>query len=186
LRLWGTPDYADPRHNECFPKKPAPDPFHPQDDQDFIHRLATDWEQPHLNRPGSFFQEVSALSCWPLGYSDLPQSAFLNLALDRYFRHVIIKVIPAESKELQIIKELSSTPLRADSRNHTIPVLQFICGGRVEFAVQACWGEHWMWPPFDCVQSRFEMARQLLEVRFSASLKQHRIETIDIGPSIHA
>jgi hypothetical protein len=75
------------------------------------------------------------------------------------------------------MKELSSYPLRADSRNHTIPVLRFICGVRVEFAVQACWGEHWTWPPFDSVQSRFEMARQLLEVPFSVSFRQRWIET---------
>ncbi|KAJ7244066.1 kinase-like domain-containing protein [Mycena rebaudengoi] len=147
LRLWGTPDYEDTTYDECFPKRPAPDPFHPQDDEDFVHRLATDWEQPHLIRRPGFVQE----------------SIFLHLALDPYFRHVIIKVVPAGSEELQIMKELSSYPLRADSRNHTIPVLRFICGVRVEFAVQACWGEHWTWPPFDSVQSRFEMARQLLE-----------------------
>ncbi|KAF8206169.1 hypothetical protein K438DRAFT_2013954 [Mycena galopus ATCC 62051] len=57
---------------------------------------------------------------------------------DRHLRRAITKAILAESKELQIIRELSSAPLRAESsRNHTTPVLQFICGGRVEFAVHA-------------------------------------------------
>lgn len=70
----------------------------------------------------------------------------------------------AEDTELQILKALSSEPLRSDPRNHTIPVLQFIPGNGFEFAVQACWYEQWQWPPFDCATSRFEMARQLLEV----------------------
>jgi hypothetical protein len=78
---------------------------------------------------------------------------------------------------MKMKKKLSSNALHADSRNHTIPVLQFICEVRVEFTVQACWGEHWTWPPFDCAQSRFEMARQLLKVPFPASLRQHWIET---------
>lgn len=79
----------------------------------------------------------------------------------------------AEDTELQILKALSSEPLRSDPRNHTIPVLQFIPGNGFEFAVQACWYEQWQWPPFDCAASRFEMARQLLEVRSQRDVVIH-------------
>ncbi|KAK7046964.1 kinase-like domain-containing protein [Favolaschia claudopus] len=164
LMLWGTPAYEDTAHNARFPRKAAPDPFHPQNDEDFIHRLDVDWAQPHLNRRLGFFQET----------------AFLHLALDRYLRHVMIKAIPTGSKELQIIRELSSHPLRADARNHTIPVLHFISGVSMDFVVQAWWGEHWAWPPFDCAPSRFEMARQLLEgLQF---MHDHGIAHGDIHP----
>jgi hypothetical protein len=93
------------------------------------------------------------------------KAVYLNLALDRHLRNVVIKVIPEENLELEILKILSSVPLRSDPRNHTIPVLQFISGAGVEFVVQAHWCEHWDWPPFDCFESRLKMALQLLEVR---------------------
>jgi hypothetical protein len=58
LKLHGTPDYHrdDSAHNKRFPTKTALDPFHPADDEDFIHRL--DWDQPHCNKLGGFFQPV--------------------------------------------------------------------------------------------------------------------------------
>ncbi|KAJ7817047.1 armadillo-type protein [Mycena olivaceomarginata] len=77
LRLHGTPDYHrdDSAHNKRFPTKTALDPFHPADDEDFIHRL--DWDQPHCNKLGGFFQPT----------------VYLNLALDRHLRNVVIKLL---------------------------------------------------------------------------------------------
>ncbi|KAJ7899160.1 hypothetical protein B0H14DRAFT_2556729 [Mycena olivaceomarginata] len=147
VSLSRTKYYEDLRHNTDLPRRAAVEPFHPQNDEDFVHRLDEDWD------PSERFT----------GFANMEQSVFLNLALDHYRRHVIVKVIPAEDVELQILKSLSLDPLRADPRNHTIPVLQFIPGNGFEFSVQACWYEHWQWPPFDRAASRFEMARQLLE-----------------------
>jgi hypothetical protein len=59
LKLWGTPEYEDTDYNDCFPKKAVTNPFHRDHDENFVHRLATDWEQPHLNIRGDFFK-VSA------------------------------------------------------------------------------------------------------------------------------
>ncbi|KAJ7291710.1 WD40-repeat-containing domain protein [Mycena rebaudengoi] len=149
LSLGRTKYYDDLSHNTNLLRRAAVEPFYPRNDEDFVHRLDGDWN-PSVkvrDRAITFFQE----------------NVFINLALDQYLRHVIVKVIMAGSIELQILKHLSSDPLRSDPRNHTIPVLQFIPCNGFEFSVQACWYEHWQSPPFDCARSRFEMARQLLE-----------------------
>ncbi|KAK7028411.1 hypothetical protein R3P38DRAFT_2936229 [Favolaschia claudopus] len=111
---------GDTAHNARFPRKAAPDPFHPQNDEDFIHRLDVDWAQPHLNRRLGFFQET----------------AFLHLALDRYLRHVMIKAIPTGSKELQIIgsvvgralgmASLRLCPIRFEMARQLLEGLQFM------------------------------------------------------------
>ncbi|KAF8196775.1 hypothetical protein K438DRAFT_1825530 [Mycena galopus ATCC 62051] len=151
LSLSRTKYYEDFRQNTDLPRQAAQavERFQPQHYEDFVHRLDEEWDPSVRVMDGivTFFQE----------------SVFLNLALDQYLCHVIVKVIPAEDIELEILKNLSSDHLRSDPRNHTIPVLQSIPGNGFEFSVQACWYEHWQWPPFDCAASRFEMARQLLE-----------------------
>ncbi|KAK7021514.1 kinase-like domain-containing protein [Favolaschia claudopus] len=166
LSLSRTKYYEDLRYSTDLPRQAAVDPFHPQNDEDFVHRLDEDWASSVrvMDRTVTFFQE----------------SVFLNLALDQYHRHVIIKAILVEDIELQILKSLSFDPLRSDPRNHTIPVLQFIPGNGFEFSVQACWYEHWQWPPFDRAPSRFEMARQLLEGL--VFMHEHYIAHGDIHP----
>jgi hypothetical protein len=62
---------------------------------------------------------------------------------------------------------LSTDPLRADSRNHTIPHVRILVAGEWVFIVQAAWSPYWDLPPFDTLQTRLEMARQVLEVIFS-------------------
>jgi hypothetical protein len=59
---------------------------------------------------------------------------------------------------------LSTGPLRVDPRNHTIPHVRILTSGDWVFIVQATWSPYWDDPPFDTLQTRLEMARQLLEV----------------------
>jgi len=49
-------------------------------------------------------------------------------------RYVYIKAVPLSSSEWQIIQFLSTDPLRADIRNHTIPNVSMIPAGE--------WGLH--------------------------------------------
>ena len=77
-----------------------------------------------------------------------------------------MKAVPRSSTELSIVQYLSTDPLRADPRNHTIPVVEFLMAGEWVFIIQASWSPHWDTPPFDKLQTRLEMARQLLEVVF--------------------
>lgn len=86
------------------------------------------------------------------------------LARDQYGRNVYIKAIPSTSTELETILHLSTEPLRADPRNHTIPHVKSITAGEWTLVVQAYWSLHWDYPPFDSVGVRLEMGRQVLEV----------------------
>jgi len=87
----------------------------------------------------------------------------MYLAADCSYRNVFLEVVLTESPTIRILHMLSRNPLQADPRNHTIPCVKFIPAGRWTFTSQACWGDTWNWPFFDSMNTRFEMARQLIE-----------------------
>jgi len=87
----------------------------------------------------------------------------MYLAADSCCRNVFLEVVPTESPTFRILHLLSTNPLRADPRNHTIPCVKFIPAGHWTFISQACWGDTWSWPFFDSMNTRLEMARQLIE-----------------------
>jgi hypothetical protein len=91
----------------------------------------------------------------------------MYLAADRFYRNVFLEVVPLDSPTYRILHMLSTNPLRADPRNHTVPCVGFIpAGERWIFISQAFWGMSWDSPKFDSMDSRLEMARQLIEVSF--------------------
>ncbi len=106
----------------------------------------------------------------PIGY----------FALDCQCHYIYIKVVPLSSSEWQIIQFLSTDPLRADIRNHTILNMSIIPAGEWVFFVQAFWYDNWVLPPFDTVNSRLKMSRQLLEGL--AFMHEHGIGHGDIHP----
>lgn len=142
--LLGAPAYDDPRLFERIPKKPALNPFFPQDDEDFVHR--PDWENVASLRMPQFFQ----------------QRANIYLGLDHVGRQVVLKAIQRDSSEHKVLRHLCSQALRKDPRNHTIPVTLIPVGDYV-FVIQPYWGRCWDWPHPDSIPSRLKLAAQLLE-----------------------
>ncbi|KAL1749244.1 kinase-like domain-containing protein [Schizophyllum fasciatum] len=129
--LQSSADFDSDATKDCFPTKPAVDPFHPKDDEDFVHRIDWDTHRTFFNLPS-------------------PQMrAKVNAALDPHYRMVIIKAVHAESSEWRIINFLSSGSRREDPRNHTIPLVEIIHAREYVFIVQACWDYSWAFPPFD-------------------------------------
>ena len=154
--LFGTWAY-DEAHLQ--PMKPARDPFHPTDEEAYVYTArSVPYKLPY------FFQAVSVSHPRSTHVDFCGQLPIGYFALDRQSRYVYIKAVPLESSEWQIIQALSTDPLRADVRNHTIPNVRIIPAGEWVFIVQAFWYSHWNLPPFDTVKSRLEMARQVLEV----------------------
>jgi hypothetical protein len=89
----------------------------------------------------------------------------MYLAADRFYRNVCLEVVLLDSPTYRILHMLSTNPLRADLRNHTIPNVKFIpAGERWMLISQAWWGMSWDTPHFDSMDSRFKMAKQLIEV----------------------
>ncbi|KAJ7479073.1 kinase-like domain-containing protein [Mycena latifolia] len=118
LLLYGTPEFDQ--------APPAPDssavaPFSPQDNEDFVFRLA-----PQLRRTGR--------DIW-----DYP-TPFVQLAVDSRGREVIIKAVPPLSPEARITQYLTSPSRRVSPGNHTIPVVSILRHPCVTFLVQARWG----------------------------------------------
>ncbi|KAI5885425.1 kinase-like protein [Schizophyllum commune H4-8] len=142
--LQSSPDFDSEATKDRFPTKPAKDPFHPRNDEDFVHRIDWDTHRAFFNLPS-------------------PQMrAKVNAALDPHYRMVIIKAVHVESSEWMIIGYLSTGARRKDPRNHTIPLVEIIHAGEYVFIVQACWDYSWGFPPFDSVKSRLDWAHQLL------------------------
>ena len=137
------------------------------------------------------------VSNWPSGSNSCSHLSFFPcqrstgyLALDRLYRNVYMKVVPRSSTELSIVQFLSTDPLRADPRNHTIPVVEFLMAGEWVFIIQASWSPHWAYPPFDKLQTLLEMARQLLEVILFPfnwlDSDQSYVDLITKGSRLHA
>jgi hypothetical protein len=115
----------------------------------------------------------------------------MHLAADRFHRNVFLEVVPLGSPTYRILHILSTDPLRADPRNHTIPHVKFIpAGERWIFISQAWWGMSWDIPTFDSMNSRLEVARQLIEVSFSFTVTRvyqyASFNKIGIGCCLHA
>lgn len=94
------------------------------------------------------------------------QTPTVHPALDARGRGVILKAMRPTTSEYAVLKRLSTNPLRADRRNHTIPVLEIMELGEWAITVTPEWGfGHW----FPCVTAAeyVEFARQMFEVTHS-------------------
>ncbi|KAF8522975.1 kinase-like domain-containing protein [Gautieria morchelliformis] len=130
----------------AIPRKAPEDPFHPQFDEAFcfIHDRFKTIREPENVRSTRF----------PTPYA--------HPALDSRGRRVILKAVPASSMELKVIQLLSSEPLRADPRNHTIPLLEVLDAREWSIIVTPEWGfSHW--ERCASVEEYLEYARQLFE-----------------------
>lgn len=107
------------------------------------------------------------------------------MGLDSHARNVWLKAYKANNSSLSIVCRLSTDPLRADSRNHTIPHLDFLSVGEWCFAVECAWGSNWNGLPFDSMGTRLELARQLLEVNSPHRCPQFRVNAL-LGTCVHA
>jgi hypothetical protein len=115
----------------------------------------------------------------------------MHLAADHFYRNVFLEIVPLDSPTYRVLHLLSTDPLRADPRNHTIPNVKFIpAGDRWVFISQAWWGMSWDIPTFDSMHSRLEVARQLIEVSFSFTVNKLYplavFNKIGIGCRLHA
>ncbi|KAJ7669385.1 kinase-like domain-containing protein [Mycena polygramma] len=125
LLLYGSEEFHEaPR--PCV--GPAPSPFHPQDDEDFVFRLRSKLIRTPRNM-------------W------CPPRPAIQLALETHKREVMIKAVAPRSPEAQILKRLASSPLRNDPQNHTIPVMDILHCDRATFLVHARWGSWWSKSP---------------------------------------
>ncbi|KAJ7080931.1 kinase-like domain-containing protein [Mycena belliarum] len=94
-----------------------------------------------------------------------PKSEVLDAIRIKDGKKVVMKRVKTKSKELEMIRFLSSEPMRADSRNHTIPVLDIINlphDPKVSLLVMM-YGRRIDYPPFHCRTEFFDALQQLLE-----------------------
>jgi hypothetical protein len=94
---------------------------------------------------------------------ELIQTPSVHPALDTRGRRVILKAVRASSNELKIVRLLSTNPLRAEPRNHTIPVLEILEEGDWAIIVTPEWGFN-HWEPCGSIKEYLEFSRQLFEV----------------------
>ncbi|KAJ7639225.1 kinase-like domain-containing protein [Roridomyces roridus] len=142
----------------------AVDPFHPKDEEIFVH----------LWGPSNMFSQRVMVEWQP--------STIICFGIDRYQREVVLKAVPKEDTELKVLRLLSDHPLRADKRNRTIPVLEFV-ETRHDFviAIMPYWGTAWKEPACGSMATRIELALKLAEtLQF---LHENGIAHGDIHPS---
>jgi len=86
-------------------------------------------------------------------------------ARDAQGRDVVIKVISGRmpTNELRILQALNTQKARADPRNHTIHVLDFICFDSVAFVVMPRWPAAFD-PDFGMVKEIMHFMDVILEV----------------------
>ncbi|KAK2466891.1 hypothetical protein APHAL10511_001149 [Amanita phalloides] len=99
-------------------------------------------------------------------------------------KKVVIKAAHMDSREYNVIRILSSPPLRDDPMNHTIPVLEFIevPKDRIVFIVMEQWSSQLLsGGPCYCLGSFLVAMRQCIE--HVAFLHEHQITHLDI--SVH-
>ncbi|KAF6753298.1 other/AgaK1 protein kinase [Ephemerocybe angulata] len=133
-----SPAYPEPRARDESVRDPYPYPY----------RL---WEQPH----DLVFTAIETFRMWA--------------ARDESGREVIIRMIsgPTSSDELKIFQRLNSTKARADPRNHTLPVLEYLTFDGFVFVVMPRWGDSFTCDvdqlPFSAVSEIFDLAETLFE-----------------------
>ncbi|KAG2004496.1 other/AgaK1 protein kinase [Coprinopsis cinerea AmutBmut pab1-1] len=101
------------------------------------------------------------------------QSCRVWAARDNAGREVVIKLVSLgeqEWDELKIYKRLNTPEARADPRNRTLPVLDYIIYNGLVFVVTPRWGEPVVGLSFSKVEQVLVMADQLLEVSPTALL----------------
>ncbi|KAF8172152.1 kinase-like domain-containing protein [Mycena galopus ATCC 62051] len=152
---------SDEFHNAPRPlMPPAPSPFHPQHDEDFVFRIVP---RP-VRTPHKMWRQ--------------PAPA-IQLALDSCSREVIIKAVPPGSLEARILKRLVSPPLRHLPENQTIPVMSILHCHRATFLVHARWGS-WWFSPSPCTLSFWAGVQAYQLLRGLAFMHDHGITHGDI------
>ncbi|KAK6977835.1 kinase-like domain-containing protein [Favolaschia claudopus] len=122
---------------------PPSNPFLPEENESFIiHSKATD------------MLSTRSLSAWR-------PCLEICFAIDGSQRQVVLKAMTKDSRELYILRRLSSPPLRSDKRNHVIPILDFIDMHEAVIVVMPAWGMFWNCPPCGSMQLRYQMATKL-------------------------
>ncbi|KAG2004502.1 other/AgaK1 protein kinase [Coprinopsis cinerea AmutBmut pab1-1] len=115
-----------------------------------------------------------------LAFLDI-QSCRVWAARDNAGREVIIKMVSfgeKESDELKIYRRLNTPGARADPRNRTLPVIDYITYDGLVFVVTPRWGEPVVGLSFSTVEQLLLMTDQLLEGM--VFLHQQRIAHRDV------
>ncbi|KAG2004777.1 other/AgaK1 protein kinase, variant 2 [Coprinopsis cinerea AmutBmut pab1-1] len=116
-----------------------------------------------------------------LEFTDI-QGCRVWAARDGAGREVVIKLVAAqweESDELKIYRRINTAEARADPRNRTLPVLDYIHYNGLVFVVTPRWGPIMVGaPPFTKVEQVLSMVEQYFEGL--AFLHEHRIAHRDI------
>ncbi|KAJ7093684.1 kinase-like domain-containing protein [Mycena epipterygia] len=141
LRQYGIIIFGDADYLRApYPPRLTPrNAFHPEDQEDFIHRVS---KSPRRILQFSFYTPTS------------------YIGLDDRGRNVFIKAVKASLDEWRTIQYLSTTK---HPWNRTVPRVSLITADKWVFIVQAYWGSLWDRPPWDSVSTRLRMARQLIE-----------------------
>ncbi|KAJ7639222.1 kinase-like domain-containing protein [Roridomyces roridus] len=146
--LMGSEAYRTLGKDDGLPPPAAADPFRPKDGENFVHNWRLD--------PSNLYSQRHCSSWQP--------SVNVCFGIDRYRRPVVLKAVPNDDTELKVLRLLSSHPLRADKRNRTIPVLEFV-GTRHNFVIviMPSWGICWQEPACGSMATRIELALKLTE-----------------------
>ncbi|KAJ7639223.1 kinase-like domain-containing protein [Roridomyces roridus] len=144
--IWNT--YKAELEDRGYHLMAAAHPFRPKEGENFVHH----WR---LNPCNLYSQRK---------WSSWQPSVKICFGIDRYQRQVVFKAVPNDDIELKVLGLLCSDPLRADTRNRTIPVLEFV-ETRHDFVivVMPSWGFSWYCPGCGSMATRIELALKLVE-----------------------
>ncbi|KAF7304901.1 Protein kinase domain-containing protein [Mycena kentingensis (nom. inval.)] len=174
-----------------------------EDDDDSVNaRLSPCWDDHRalLNCHGYLLDTVEEVRQFYLSWGRIPDYFLRKHAGDRndalcpdpglrdnLFRgracdgtRVVIKAVHSLSRELAVIRFLSTPPCRDDPRNHCIPVLDLIEAADISFVVMEQWSSQLIDDDGPCCLRLFLAAiRQCIE--HIAFMHLHRIAHLDIS-----
>lgn len=102
------------------------------------------------------------------GTSVMPYVKAITYALGRNGCEVMIKVLSRDKEgatEVDILKFLSTEPLKSDPDNPIVPILEFLEYEIWTFSVSVRWGDS-VYPIFKSVQEGIEFCVQVTKVNF--------------------
>ncbi|KAJ7461005.1 hypothetical protein B0H11DRAFT_161503 [Mycena galericulata] len=128
----------------------SPEGLHPADGK-FMESVEPDAEGHYSRHTGGVEFDFNSWRVWP--------------ARDTKGREVVIKIVScgsSPSAELEALQRFNVEPLRSDTRNHIIRVLDFISFGPLKFAVMPRWDSAWH-HPFHTVGDLVHFMENMLE-----------------------
>ncbi|KAJ7785710.1 hypothetical protein B0H16DRAFT_2495 [Mycena metata] len=144
--LMGSEMYKTLGKDDDYTPPPPSDPFHPTNEEDFVHHLY----------PRNLYSSRN-FSSWQL-------SVNVCFGTDQRQRPVVLKAVPTDSPELTALRLLFGPSLRKDKRNRAIPVLDFMeTAHNFVIIVMPTWGICWSSPPCGNMTTRGELAMKLAE-----------------------